>query len=83
MNQSLINIGTLLRNPHFRYPLLVVIGIQLAQIWFPQYKDQLSASQKLIMFYVIAAAANTTSEQSEKTQIEHPQQPPPVSGNVA
>ena len=59
MNQSLINIGTLLSNPHFRYPLLAVIGIQIAQIWLPQYKDQLSATQKIIMFYVIAAAANS------------------------
>jgi hypothetical protein len=72
MNQSLINIGTLLNNPHFRYPLLVVIGIQLAEIWFPQFKDQLSASQKLIMFYVIAAAANTTPSQSAKTQMDNP-----------
>ena len=83
MNQSLINIGTLLSNPHFRYPLLVVIGIQLAQIWLPQYKDQLSASQKLIMFYVIAAAANTTSTQSVKTQVDNPPQPLPTAKQIA
>ena len=83
MNQSLINLGTLLGNPHFRYPLLVVIGIQLAQIWLPQYKDQLSASQKLIMFYVIAAAANTTSTQSVKTQVDNPPQPAPTAKQIA
>ena len=74
MNQSLLNIGTLLSNPHFRYPLIGVIAIQIAQIWLPQYKDQLNATQKLILFYVCAAAANTTSTQSAKTQADYPPQ---------
>ena len=77
MNQSLLNIGTLLNNPHFRYPLLAVIAIQIAQIWLPQFKDQFGATQKIIMFYVMAAAANTTPMQSVKTQTDHPPQPPP------
>jgi hypothetical protein len=74
MNQSLLNIGTLIGNPHFRYPLIAVIAIQIAQIWLPQYKDQLNATQKLIIFYVCAAAANTTSTQSDKTQANYPPQ---------
>ena len=82
MNQSLLNIGTLLGNPHFRYPLILVIAIQLAQIWLPQFKDQLNASQKLIMFYVIAAAANTTSTQSAKTQSDYPPQANPSQTTV-
>lgn len=77
MNQAALNLGTLLNNPHFRYPLIGVIAIQIAEIWFPGYKDQLNATQKLVMFYVMAAAANTTSIQSKQTQIENPPQKPP------
>ena len=83
MNQSLLNIGTLLGNPHFRYPLLAVIGIQISQIWLPQFKDQLNATQKLILFYVCAAAANTTSTQSVKTQVENPPQAAPTAKQIA
>lgn len=77
MNQSLLNLGTLLSNPHFRYPLIGVLAIQIAEIWLPNYKDQLNATQKLIMFYVMAAAANTTSTQSVKTQTDYPPQTQP------
>jgi hypothetical protein len=83
MNQSLLNIGTLIGNPHFRYPLLLVIAIQIAEIWLPQYKDQLGATQKLILFYVCAAAANTTSTQSVKTQVDNPPQPAPTAKQIA
>jgi len=83
MNQSLLNIGTLIGNPHFRYPLLLVIAIQIAEIWLPQYKDQLNATQKLILFYVCAAAANTTSTQSVKTQVDNPPQSAPTAKQIA
>lgn len=63
MNPLIANLGVLLNNPHFRYPLIGVLAIQLAEIWLPQYKDQLNASQKLIMFYVMAAAANSMPSQ--------------------
>jgi hypothetical protein len=83
MNQSLLNLGTLFGNPHFRYPLLLVIAIQISEIWLPQYKDQLNATQKLILFYVCAAAANTTSTQSVKTQVDNPPQPAPTAKQIA
>jgi hypothetical protein len=78
MNQAALNLGTLLNNPHFRYPLIAVLAVQIAEIWLPQFKDQLNATQKLIMFYVMAAAANTTSIQSKQTQLDNPPQKPPA-----
>lgn len=61
MNQSLINVASLLKNPHLRYPVLAVILIQVAKIWFPAFEVQLNGTQKIITYYLIAAAANSGS----------------------
>ena len=74
MNQGLINIGTLLQNPHFRYPAILIIAIEIAKVWLVQYKEQLDATQKIITFYLVAAAANSTPAQGDA-------QPPVNSSN--
>jgi hypothetical protein len=59
MNQSIVNISTLLKNPHLRYPVILVAAIEIAKIWLPAWKEQLNSTQKVIMFYLVAAAANS------------------------
>jgi hypothetical protein len=68
MNQSLLNISTLLKNPHLRYPVLIVAGIEIAKIWLPEYREQLNSSQKVIMFYLVAAAANSAPTPTTSTE---------------
>ena len=77
MNQGLINIGTLLQNPHFRYPAIVVIGIEIAKVWLPTYKPQLEATQKIVMFYLVAAAANSTPAKGDAQPAVKSQSEPP------
>ena len=60
MNPTLNNLGTLLSNPHFRYPAIAVLACEVGKIWLPQFKDQFDATQKPFMLYMMAAAGNAT-----------------------
>lgn len=59
MNQSVANIATLLRNPHLRYPAMVVVLLEIAKIWLPAYQEEFNSTSKIVMFYLVAAAANS------------------------
>jgi len=59
MNNIGNNLGTLLSNPHLRYSIIAIGGLQIAAIWFPAYKVQIDATQKIVQFYALAAAANS------------------------
>ena len=54
------NITTLWTNPHLRWCVILIAGIELAKIWLPQFKPQLDGSQKIVLFYALAASANST-----------------------
>jgi hypothetical protein len=60
MNQITSNLVTLLQNPHFRYPAIIVLLCEGGKIWFPQYAGQFDATQKPFVIYLVAAAANST-----------------------
>ena len=59
MNRSLINLATLLKDPHLAVPCSIVIALEIAKIWLPEYMERLNATQKVIMFYMVAVAANS------------------------
>jgi hypothetical protein len=58
--QPMNNVSTLWANPHLRYALIGVAALQIAEVWIPAYKSQIDATRGIIMFYAIAAAANST-----------------------
>jgi len=62
------NLQTLWSNPHLRYPLIAAGLLKIAVVWFPAYKEQLEETVQLIMYYTIAAAANSapTNKQEKK-----------------
>lgn len=69
MNNTFKNIIVLASNPHIRYPAIVIGIIQIAKIWFPQYKDQLEDTSKMAELYIFGAAANapaSTNTTNEK-----------------
>jgi hypothetical protein len=53
------NIQILWSNPHLRYSVIALAVLEIAAIWFPTYKEQISATGKIVQFYAIAAAANS------------------------
>ena len=53
------NLSILWNNPHLRYAVILMALTEIAAIWLPAYKDQLSATQKIVSFYALAAAANS------------------------
>lgn len=54
------NIQTIWKNPHLRYSVFVLAALEVAAIWFPTHKPQLDETSKIVQFYAIAAAANST-----------------------
>jgi hypothetical protein len=54
------NLVTLWTNPHLRYAALAIGLLQVAEIWLPQYQQQLQSTSKIVTFYALAAAANAT-----------------------
>jgi len=54
------NITTILSNPHLRWCAIIFAGIEIVALWLPEYKLQLEGTQKILMFYAIAVAANST-----------------------
>lgn len=54
------NLTTLWSNPHLRYAVIVIAALEIAGVWLPAWREQLSATQKIVTFYAVAAAANST-----------------------
>ena len=54
------NLTTLWSNPHLRYAVIGIAALEIAAVWLPTWKEQLAATQKIITFYAVAAAANST-----------------------
>jgi hypothetical protein len=54
------NLGTLLSNPHLRYSVIAIAGLQITAVWFPGIQHQIDATQKIVLFYAMAAAANSS-----------------------
>lgn len=54
------NITTILSNPHLRWCAILFAVIEIAALWVPQYKSQLDGTQKILMFYAVAVAANSS-----------------------
>ncbi len=72
MNHFLLNVGSLLKNPHLRYPTLAVVVIEIAKVWLPTYETQLNSTQKIIMVYLVAVAANSTPTQVDNSPLTKP-----------
>jgi hypothetical protein len=58
MNQTIINLTSLLSNPHLRYPVLGVFALEAAKTWVPQYSNALDVTEKLLAVYLIGVAAS-------------------------
>jgi hypothetical protein len=65
MTEIRSNLAGALRNLHISIPLALSILLELAPIWIPSIKGQCQETQKVLMLYGIAAAANSgpTSKQ--------------------
>ena len=59
MNTILNNLLNAARNKHISVPLYLAIVLEIIPIWFPEYKQQCSDTQKLLLGYGVIAAANT------------------------
>jgi len=53
------NLQTIWANPHLRYCMILLAGLEIAGVWFPGHKAQLDTTSKIITFYAVAAAANS------------------------
>jgi hypothetical protein len=54
------NLSTLWSNPHLRFVAVVLLLIEIAALWLPQYKTQLDSTKSLVLMYALAAAANSS-----------------------
>ena len=58
MNQ---NLTTILQNPHLRWAAIGIVALELAEIFVsPDLAVKLEKATKIITFYAILAAANST-----------------------
>lgn len=60
MNKFGNNLATAFSNPHMRYPIIAAAFLEVAAVWLPAYKTQISETQKILFFYASAAACNAT-----------------------
>jgi hypothetical protein len=61
------NITTIWSNPHLRYAVVALAALEVAGIWFPAFKAQLDSTSKIVQFYAIAAAANSSGTSTPPT----------------
>ena len=52
------NIAQLLKNPHMLAVVVALCALQIAEVWFPEYKVQLDQTRKLLMTYALLVAAS-------------------------
>jgi hypothetical protein len=67
MNQALLNLSSLFKNPHLRYPLAGIVALEVAKIWLPNFSQNLDATEKIITYYLIAAASNNPAAPTPTT----------------
>lgn len=51
------NIAILLKNPHLIIVVVILLGLQLAAIWFPAHAAQIDETRKAIYAYALIVAA--------------------------
>lgn len=68
MDKLLLNLVAAGKNPHVSVPVLIAIGMSLAEIWLPeQYEKRLTKTERVFMAYGVIAAANSgPSEKDDK-----------------
>ena len=60
VNNMNTNLSVLWSNPHLRYAAIGIAGLEIAAVWLPMWKAQIDATQKIVTFYAVLAAANST-----------------------
>ena len=66
MKNLINNLTTLVQNNHIRWPALVVVVCEVASYWLPQYKAQLTSTERALLIYLAAAASNAVAKPQEK-----------------
>lgn len=59
MNQFAANIRHAARNKHISIPVLISAALEIIPIWYPPVKTPCMETQKVLLLYGIAAAANS------------------------
>ena len=55
------NLSTLFQNPHLRWTAIGIVALEIAQIFVaPDLATKLEKATKILTFYAILAAANST-----------------------
>lgn len=71
MNALTSNLSGLLNNRHVGIPVILAIGLNIAQIWLPEkFHDKIEETEHILMAYGMLAAANSGPKQQntdEKT----------------
>jgi hypothetical protein len=77
------NISTLWSNPHLRFCAVLLLVIEIAAIWLPQFKSQLDATKSVVLLYALAASANSAppSKPSAPPTLPEATATQPVAGN--
>jgi hypothetical protein len=65
-------IQTILANKHTSYAGAAVFACEVFAIWFPDYKDQLDATQGLLMAYGLLLAGDSKQHETKVTITANP-----------
>lgn len=71
MNKIFANLVSSLSNAHVAWPIYVGVALEVGGVIWPQYNDQLSKVQKILLSYGVIAAANSLPSKA-------PTNPPPT-----
>lgn len=59
MTKILANLVSSLSNAHVAWPIYIGVTLEIAGVIWPQYNDQFSKVQKILLSYGVIAAANS------------------------
>jgi hypothetical protein len=71
ISKFISNLGVIPSNMHVSVPVLVVAGLAIAGVWFPQYKAKFDETEKLLLCYGVLGAANSSPKDKDQTQNEN------------
>lgn len=65
MNKLLTNLSAA-GNKHVMFPVYLAAALEVASVWLPQYKAQINDTQRILILYGIASAANSAPKTVDK-----------------
>lgn len=56
MNNAASNLVVFLSDPHMRYPVIILVLLEVLKVWFPNFSQNIDSTEKLIALYLASVA---------------------------